>query len=110
MEPSFAALSLNYSTGNKFYLDCKDEGTFQIVAVQNGNKNYYSSTRIRKIVTVLTAQRSTTLPTAPCLRSEAITLSATTTVKAIAIKDGQSSEVASRVFTKSSNDDGMGQD
>ena len=31
-------------------------------------------------------------------------------VKAIAIKDGQSSEVASRVFTKSSNDDGMGQD
>jgi hypothetical protein len=42
--------------------------------------------------------------------SEAITLSATTTVKAIAIKDGQSSEVASHVFTKSSNDDGMGQD
>jgi predicted histone-like DNA-binding protein len=42
--------------------------------------------------------------------SEAITLSATTTVKAIAIKNGQSSEVASRVFTKSSNDDGMGQD
>jgi hypothetical protein len=26
------------------------------------------------------------------------------------IKDGQSSEVASRMFTKSSNDDGMGQD
>jgi hypothetical protein len=44
------------------------------------------------------------------LYSEAFTLSATTTVKAIAIKDGQSSEVASRVFTKSSNDDGMGQD
>ena len=45
-----------------------------------------------------------TLYTAP------ITLTETTTVKAIAIKDGQSSEVASRVFTKSSNDDGMGQD
>ena len=44
------------------------------------------------------------------LYSEAFTLSATTTVKAIAIKDGQSSEVASRVFTKSSNDDAMGQD
>ena len=44
------------------------------------------------------------------LYSEAFTLSATTTVKAIAIKDGQSSEVVSRVFTKSSNDDGMGQD
>ena len=52
-----------------------------------------------------------TVPTAEsALYSEAITLSATTTVKAIAIKDGQSSEVASRVFTKSSNDDGMGQD
>ena len=50
-------------------------------------------------------------PTAEsALYSEAFTLSATTTVKAIAIKDGQSSEVASRVFTKSSNDDGIGQD
>ena len=52
-----------------------------------------------------------TVPTAEStLYSEAFTLSATTTVKAIAIKDGQSSEVVSRVFTKSSNDDGMGQD
>ncbi len=52
-----------------------------------------------------------TVPTAEsALYSEAFTLSATTTVKAIAIKDGQSSEVASKVFTKSSNDDGMGQD
>ena len=52
-----------------------------------------------------------TVPTAEsALYSEAITLSATTTVKAIAIKNGVSSEVASRVFTKSSNDDGMGQD
>jgi hypothetical protein len=38
------------------------------------------------------------------LYSEAFTLSATTTVKAIAIKDGQSSEVASKLFTKSSGD------
>ena len=52
-----------------------------------------------------------TVPTAEsALYSEAFTLSATTTVKAIAIKNGVSSEVASRVFTKSSNDDGMGQD
>ena len=52
-----------------------------------------------------------TVPTAAsALYSEAFTLTNTTTVKAIAIKDGQSSEVASRVFTKSSNDDGMGQD
>jgi predicted histone-like DNA-binding protein len=50
-------------------------------------------------------------PTAEsALYSEAFTLSSTTTVKAIAIKDGQSSEVVSRVFTKSSNDDDMGQD
>ena len=37
--------------------------------------------------------------------SEAFSLSATTTVKAIAIKDGQSSEVVSKVFTKSSGGD-----
>ena len=41
-----------YSTGNKYILDCKGKGTFQIVAVQNGDKNYYSSTRIRKTVTI----------------------------------------------------------
>ena len=41
------------------------------------------------------------------LYSEAFSLSATTTVKAIAIKDGQSSEVVSKVFTKSSG--GLGQ-
>ena len=41
-----------YSTGKKYYLDCKNEGTFQIVAAQNGNKNYYSSTRVRKTVTI----------------------------------------------------------
>ncbi|MCR4914395.1 MAG: chitobiase/beta-hexosaminidase C-terminal domain-containing protein [Prevotella sp.] len=35
------------------------------------------------------------------LYSSAITLSATTTVKAIAIKDGQSSEVTTKTFTKS---------
>ena len=38
------------------------------------------------------------------LYSEAFSLSATTTVKAIAIKDGQSSEVASKTFIKSSGD------
>ena len=38
------------------------------------------------------------------LYSEAFTLSDTTTVKAIAIKDAESSEVASKLFTKSSGD------
>ena len=52
-----------------------------------------------------------TVPTAPSsLYSDQLTLTNTTTVKAIAIKNGVSSEVASKVFTKSSNDDGMGQD
>ena len=42
--------------------------------------------------------------------AEPLTFSQTTTLKAVAIKDGVSSEVTSRVYTKSSNDDGMGQD
>ena len=42
------------------------------------------------------------------LYSEAITLSDTTTVKAIAIKDGVSSEAATKVFTKNGSDVGSG--
>ena len=41
------------------------------------------------------------------LYSEAITLNATTTIKAIAILDGVSSEVASKTFTKSSESGGF---
>ncbi len=41
-----------YSIGSKYYLDCKSAGEFQIVAVQEGNKNYYSSPRIRKSVII----------------------------------------------------------
>lgn len=42
-----------YSAGNnKTYLDCKAEGQFTIRATQEGNKNYYSSTRINKNVTI----------------------------------------------------------
>ena len=43
------------------------------------------------------------------LYSEAFTLSDTTIVKAIAIKDGESSEVASKLFTKGEGDDEMDQ-
>ena len=39
------------------------------------------------------------------LYSEAFTLSDTTTVKAVAIKDGESSEVASKLFTKGESDE-----
>ena len=44
------------------------------------------------------------------LYSEAFTLTETTTVKAIAIKDGQSSEVVTKQFTKGNDDDLAGQD
>ena len=44
------------------------------------------------------------------LYSDQLTLMDTTTVKAIAIKNGQSSAVASKVFTKSSGDGGDGGD
>jgi hypothetical protein len=40
--------------------------------------------------------------------TEALTLSDTTTVKAIAVKDGTSSSVASKTFTKGSGDEGDG--
>ena len=43
------------------------------------------------------------------LYSEAFTVTETTTVKAIAIKDGQTSEVASKTFVKSSGEGGMDQ-
>ena len=51
-----------------------------------------------------TPTASSTLYSAP------ITLSDTTTVKAIAIKDGVSSSVTSRTYTKGSNSGGSGDD
>lgn len=41
-----------YSVGIKKYLDCKANGSFQIVATQEGNNNYYSTARIRKNVVI----------------------------------------------------------
>ena len=52
----------------------------------------------------------TTPTSASSQYSSPLTFSQTTTLKAIAIKDGVSSEVTSRIYTKSSGDDGMGQD
>ena len=37
-----------YVAGTKYWLDCKAEGETQIVAVQEGNHNYYASRRVRK--------------------------------------------------------------
>ena len=47
--PSIAEV---YAVGNKYFLDCKAEGELWIVAVQDGNKNYYSSQRIRKNIVI----------------------------------------------------------
>ncbi len=52
----------------------------------------------------------TTPTSASSQYSAPLTFSQTTTLKAIAIKDGVNSEVTSRIYTKSSGDDGMGQD
>ncbi len=41
-----------YRANNKYYMDCKAEGETQIVAVQDGNQNYYSSSRVRKKVVI----------------------------------------------------------
>ena len=80
----------------------------------SGNTSFTDSTQVSLSGPDGAAIHYTTDGTVPTAESpvydEAFTLTNTTTVKAIAIKDGQSSEVVSRVFTKSSNDDGMGQD
>lgn len=41
-----------YTTGKRWYLDCKENGNFLIRAVQNGNENYYSSPRVSNRVTI----------------------------------------------------------
>lgn len=46
-DSSFAEI---YTAGTKTYLDCKAKGETQIVATQDGNKNYHSSSRVRKTV------------------------------------------------------------
>ena len=42
-----------YLAGSKTYLDCKAGGQFLIQAVQNGNKNYYSSPRASNTVSII---------------------------------------------------------
>ncbi|MCR5780539.1 MAG: leucine-rich repeat protein [Bacteroidaceae bacterium] len=42
-----------YATGNKSYLDCKAGGQFLIRAVQDGNKNYYSSPRASNTISII---------------------------------------------------------
>lgn len=78
-----------------------------------GNTPFTESTQ----VTITAAEGATikyttdnsTPTSASSTYSAPLTVNATTTVKAIAIKDGKTSSVASKVFTKGKNDD-MGQD
>lgn len=50
-----------YTVGNHYYLDCKTEGDFWLIAVQNGNNNYYSTPRIRKKVVIGAASSINTI-------------------------------------------------
>ena len=79
----------------------------------SGNTTFSESTEV-SIAAASGAEIRYTLdgstPTASStLYSAAITLTETTSVKAIAIKDGQTSEVASKTFVKSSGEGGMDQ-
>lgn len=42
-----------YRTGSKTYMECKSAGTFNLMAVQAGNDNYYSTQHINKKVTIV---------------------------------------------------------
>ncbi len=48
-----------YSAGTKTYLDCKAGGQFSIRAVQNGNKNYYSSPRASNVASIVGSNPNT---------------------------------------------------
>ena len=80
--------------------------------VINGDTTFTDSVQVTMTAETGAEIRYTTdgsTPTASStLYSDAITLSDTTTVKAIAIKDGNSSSVSSKTFTKSSGDGGGG--
>ena len=80
----------------------------------SGNASFTESTQVSMSGPAGAEIHYTTDGSAPTaestLYSEAFTLTETTTVKAIAIKDGQSSEVATKQFTKGNDDDNAGQD
>ena len=80
----------------------------------SGNTSFTESTQVSMSGPAGAEIHYTTDGSAPTaespLYSEAFTLTETTTVKAIAIKDGQSSEVATKQFTKGNDDDNAGQD
>ena len=68
-DSSFAEI---YTTGTKTYLDCKAEGETQMVAVQDGNKNYHSSSRVRKTVNIGNGSSSVNSVTGSVVKIERI--------------------------------------
>lgn len=80
----------------------------------SGNTSFTDSTQVTITATEGATIRYTTdgsTPTsASTVYSSALTLTDTTTIKAIAIKDGVTSSVASQTFTKGNDDDNAGQD
>lgn len=42
-----------YKAGSKTFMECKKAGSFHIKAIQEGNDNYYSTSRINKDVTIV---------------------------------------------------------
>jgi len=91
-------------------------GTSETVAAPqfSGDTQFTESTQVTISgpdgATIYYTTDGTTPTSASSQYSAPLTFSQTTTLKAIAIKDGVSSEVTSRIYTKSSGDDGMGQD
>ena len=102
------------NTGGENTAGSNPEPTTVSAPVFSGNTQFTESTQ----VTISGPDGATihyttdgTTPTAESTQyAEPLTFSETTTLKAVAIKDGVSSEVTSRIYTKTSNDDGMGQD
>lgn len=79
----------------------------------SGNTSFTESTQVTITAddgaTIKYTTDNSTPTSSSTTYSEALTITATTTIKAIAIKNGVTSAVASKVFTKSNGDD-MGQD
>jgi len=100
------------STGSESGSESGSETTSVEAPVISGETPFDESTQVTISGPDGAEIRYTTDGTAPnaesSLYSEAITLTDTATVKAIAIKDGTSSEAATKVFTKNGSDVGSG--
>lgn len=89
-------------------------GSTLAAPVISGNTSFTDTTQVtisaESGATIYYTNDGTNPTTESNVYSSALTLSATTTIKAIAVKDDMTSAVASKVFTKGSDDGEMGQD